>query len=126
MSSGIPYAPKQSTLRIVKVNDAALPTVKNAGLNFADFDQIVLGVVLKNSASAAQVQPHFWSTEAAAFLPLETPETVVASGSGVRKVLNVHRCDAVFFEVTGIAGGVATSDRVFLEFSGFPKFDEVG
>lgn len=120
------YAPTMNTVRVVKDNDVALPTEKRFGTNLADFDEIVVHVVLKNSATAATVEPHYWSDAAAAFLPLETPVTITAAGAGVRNTIRVDRSVSVFFEITGIAGGVATNDRVFVELSGVPAYHKVG
>jgi hypothetical protein len=120
----IPYAPDMNTVRFVKINDAALPTARKFGVNCADYDYVVVNLILKNSCTAANVEPHYWSNEAGAFLPLATP--VVVSVPGARVVLRVARSVGVFFEVTGIVGGVPANDRVFVEVSGLLASQEVG
>jgi hypothetical protein len=120
----VPYAPEMNTVRIVKVNDAALPNARKFGISCADYDEVAVQLILKNGCTTATVEAHYWSEEAGAFLPLVAP--VVVTGSGVRQVVRVARALSVFWEVTAIAGGSATAERVFIELSGLPKYNEVG
>jgi hypothetical protein len=124
INPNVTYAPTFRTVRKVSANDAALPTSRKEGINLADFDEVVVQVLLKNGGTAAVVEAFFWSPEAGAFVPLETPVTITAAGKGVRKVLRVNRSESVFFEVTGIAGGAG--ERVFVEVAGIPEYDKVG
>lgn len=119
----VPSAPASSIFREVSANDAALPTAKEAGLNCADFDEVVITATPVAPCSGANVEPHFWSpskngTPNGAFVPEATP-VVMAMGMGARKVFRVAHAESVFFEVTGIAGG---GGSVRLEVSGVPVY----
>jgi len=123
----VPSAPKASLFREVAANDAALPTEKKAGLNCADFDEIVVIATPVAPCSGANVEPHFWSeakdgTPNGGFIAEATP-VVLAMGGGVRKVFRVAHADSVFFEVTGMAGG---GGKVRLEVYGVPVYGRVG
>ena len=122
----VSYAPDLKTVRTMKVNDATLPTERRAGVNLADFDEVIVQVLLKNSCTAATVTPHYWSPEKGGFVADAVGVTVVAAAVGIRKIVRVGRCESVFFEVTAIVGGAASADRVFIELSGIPSYDKVG
>ena len=122
----VTYSPELKTVRRVKVNDGALPTERKAGVNLADFDELIVHVILKNSATAATVTPYYWSPEKGGFVADSAGVTIVAAAAGLRKIIRVGRTESVFFEVTGIAGGAATDERVFIELAGIPRYDKVG
>jgi len=127
----VSWAPDQRIARIVKANDAALPAKKSEGLNCADFDDLFVYVTLLNGATAATVEPHFWSsfkdgTPNGGFVPEATPQVITATAAGVVKRIKVHHQGSVFFEVTGIAGGLATDERVRVEVSGVPVYGQAG
>jgi hypothetical protein len=122
----VTYSPELKTVRVVKVNDAALPVERKSGVNLADFDEVIVHVILKNACTAATIEPHYWSPEKGGFVADAAGVTVVAATAGIRKIVRVGRCESVFFEVTGIAGGAATSERVFIELAGIPSYDKVG
>jgi hypothetical protein len=128
MAQSVSYSPDLKTVRTVKVNDVALPTEKKYGINLADFDEVIVHAVLKNGATGATVTPYYWSPEAGKFIADAAGVTIVAAGanSAIRKIIRVGRCESVFFEVTAIAGGAGTDDRVSIELSGIPSYDKVG
>jgi hypothetical protein len=119
----VPSAAKSSIFREVSANDTALPTVREAGLNCADFDEVVVVATPVLPCSGANIEPHFWSpnkdgTPNGGFVPEATP-VVMAMGTGARKVFRVAHTESVFFEVTGMAGG---GGAVRLEVSGVPVY----
>jgi hypothetical protein len=122
----VTYSPELKRVRVVKVNDAALPTERKQGVNLADFDEVIVHVILKNACTAATITPYYWSPEKGGFVADAAGVTVVAATAGIRKIVRVGRCESVFFEVTGIAGGAGTSERVFIELAGIPSYDKVG
>lgn len=122
----VTYSPELKTVRQVKINDAALPAERKYGTNLADFDEVIVHVLLKNGCTAATVTPYYWSPEKGGFIADAAGVTVVAAAAGIRKIVRVGRCESVFFEVTGIAGGAATDERVFIELAGIPSYDKVG
>jgi hypothetical protein len=126
MSQSVTYSPDLKTVRAAKVVDAALPTEKKYGVNLADFDEVIVHVVLKNGCTAATVTPYYWSPEKGGFIADAAGVTVVAATAGIRKIIRVGRCESVFFEISGIAGGAATDERVFIELAGIPSYDKVG
>lgn len=119
----VPSAPKLSTFREVSANDAALPTEKKAGINCADFDEVVVVATPVAPCSGATIEAHFWSdakdgTPNGGFVPEATPQTLTM-GSGTRMVFRVAHAGSVFFEVTAMAGG---GGKVRLEVSGVPVY----
>ncbi len=120
----VDYAPGVTTIRTVKDNDAALPATKIGGVNCAEYDEVILGVVLQNSATKVTIQAYAWSPAAAAFLPYLP--VLSYTGGQARMRFAVERADSVFFEITAITGGVNTDDRVVLELSGAPSYNRVG
>ncbi len=121
----IGYAPDFHVVREVAADDAALPTGKSAGVNCAEFDEVSVMVTLLNSATAANVEAHFWSpakngTPNGGFVPDASPTVIAGVAAGVRKVVRVGHHDSVFFEVTGITGG--SGNRVRVEVAGILIF----
>lgn len=123
-SQSIPNLPDVTTARVVKANDAAIPTDPRAGFSVADYREIVVNLILKNGATAATIEAYFWSPEGAKFFAQNPP--IAYTGGEAQLVWTVNRAVRLFVEVTGIAGGVATDDRVFLEIGGVPANHEVG
>jgi hypothetical protein len=123
--SYVPNLPDMKVVRVVKVNDTVLPVARRYGISVADYEEIVLHVVLKNSATAATITAYAWSPEANTFLPYDSAVTKSVAGSARIKFL-LDRAHTVFLMVTGIAGGVPTKDRVFLEVGGIPINQTVG
>lgn len=122
----VTYSPELRTVRHVKVNDAALPTKRVNGINVAEFDEIAVQVILKNSCTAATITPYYWSPEKGGFIADSIGVTIVAGANGLRKIIRVGHHESVFLEVSGIAGGAATDLRVYIEAAGIPVFDRVG
>ncbi len=120
----VPNLPDLATMRVVKANDTAIPTDERFGFSVADYREIVVNLILKNSATAATIEAYFWSPEGAKFFPQSPPITY--TGGEIQLVWTVNRARKIFIEVTGIVGGVVTDDRVFLEIGGVPANDEVG
>jgi hypothetical protein len=120
----VPNLPALATMRVVKANDAAIPTESRFGFSVADYREIVVNLILKNSATAATIEAFFWSPEGAKFFPQSPP--IAYTGGEIQLVWTVNRAQKIFIEVTGIAGGVAADDRVFLEIGGVPANNEVG
>jgi hypothetical protein len=120
----IPNLPDVATMRVVKVDDAATPTDPRAGFSVADYHEIVMNLILKNGASAAALEAFFWSPEGAKFFP-QSP-AITYTGGEVQLRWQVNRAGRIFVKVTGIVGGAATDDRVFLEIGGVPANHEVG
>jgi hypothetical protein len=123
----VPSAPTSSIFREVSANDAALPVKKEAGINCADFDEVVVVATPVAPCSGANIEPHFWSeskdgTPNGGFIPDVVPQ-IMAMGSGTRKVFRVAHCESVFFEITAMAGG---GGSVRLEVSGVPIYGRVG
>lgn len=120
----IPNLPDMVAARVAKIADAALPVARRFGFSVADYEEIVLHVVLKNSATAATIEAHAWSPEANAFLPYDPPVTYTGGNARIR--WRVDRAHTIFIEVSSITGGVPTKDRVFLEIGGVPINQTVG
>jgi hypothetical protein len=121
-------APDFRVVREVPANDAALPTKKADGLNCVDFDEVVVQVTLSGAIVAADVEPHFWArskdgTPNGGFVPESTPQVLHVDTNGVREVIRVAHHDAVFFEVSGIAGGAGA---VRVEAAGVPIYGQKG
>jgi len=128
-TASVPYAPGSSVFREVDANDAALPTERKAGINCADFDEVVVTATLLNGGTAATVEPHFWSEAKngapnGGFVPEATPQVLAVTAAGARRIFRVGHSGSVFFEVTGIAGGAGK--RVRLEVSGIPVYGRKG
>lgn len=120
----VPNLPDVATMRVVKVNDAALPTEARAGFSVADYHEIVVNLILENGATAATIEAFFWSPAGAKFFPQSPP--IAYTGGEVQLRWQVNRAAKIFVEVTGIVGGVVADDRVFLEVGGVPANHEVG
>lgn len=120
----IPNLPDVVTARVVRLNDAAIPTDPRAGFSVADYREIVVNLILKNSATAATIEAYFWSPEGAKFFA-QNP-AITYTGGEVQLVWTVNRAQRIFIEVTGIVGGTPADDRVFLEIGGVPANHEVG
>lgn len=116
--------PALSVYRKVEANDSALPTSKRAGLNCADFDEILVVASLKGGATAAIIEPHYFSDEESRFLPSLPAEQFSLSGQGQRFVLRVGHHGSVFFVVNAITGG--SGERVVLEVGGIPVHGQKG
>ena len=58
----VPYAPDMQVIREVTGSDVSLPTKREAGINCADFDELMVFVTPKTGGTAATVEPHFWSS----------------------------------------------------------------
>lgn len=122
-------APDFHVIREVSANDAALPTDRPSGLNCADFDELVVMCTLLGGATAADVEPHFWSeakngTPNGGFINEGTPQTINVGVNGVIQRVKVHHHGSVFFGVTGITGG--SGKRVRIEVAGVPIYGEKG
>jgi hypothetical protein len=123
IKSSVPNLPDMNLVRVLKANDGALPTEKRHAIACSDYEEIVVNVVLKNSATAATVTIYAWSDEAEAFISYSTALTYTGGQARVRfRVDRAH----IYPRVTAIGGGVATNDRVFLEIGGVPVYDRVG
>ena len=120
----IPNLPEVATMRVVKANDGANPTEARAGFSTADYHEIVVNLILKNAATGATLEALFWSPEGNKFFS-QSP-AITYTGGEVQLRWQVNRAARVFVKVTGIVGGVAADDRVFLEIGGVPANHEVG
>lgn len=120
----VPNLPDLEVARTVKVADAALPTERRGGVSCADYEEIVVNLVLLNGATGATVTAFAWSPAAGKFLPYD-PILTRTGGEG-RFRFRVDRAHTLFLQVTAIAGGAATDDRIRLELGGVPCNDEVG
>jgi len=130
-TASVPYAPDFNTFREVDANDALLPSERKSGINCADFDEVVIQASLLGGATAATIEPHFWSPSKngapnGGFVPEATPQTIALSGAntGVRKIFRVGHSGSVFFEVSGLAGGAGK--RVRIEVAGIPVYGRKG
>lgn len=130
-NNGIAPAPNFTVVREVSADDAELPGSKKAGINCADFDEIVLICSLTGEASAADVEAHYWAdafdsgdaeVENGAFVPDETPVVISVDENGLRKVLRVGHHGSVFFEVSGLTG----DGGVRIEAAGIPVYGRSG
>ena len=127
----VPCAPDVQIVREVKVNDPSIPTFLEAGINCADFDEVRVTATLLNSATAATIEPHFWSdnkdgTPNGGFVEESSPNVLSVPAAGKTDVFRVGHAKSVFFGVTGITGGVATNPRVRIEVSGIPVYGNKG
>jgi hypothetical protein len=120
----IPNLPDLTTARVVKAADVSIPTDERAGFSVGDYREIVVNLILKNSATAATIEAYFWSPEGAKFFP-QSP-AITYSGGEVQLVWTVNRAKRIFIEVSSITGGTPADDRVFLEIGGVPANHEVG
>lgn len=126
----VAMAPEFNVIREVAANDSVLPTKKEAGINCADYDELVVTVTLLGGATAAVIEPHFWSDAKngtpnnGGFVNEATPQTISGVAAGVIKRVFVHHHGSVFFGVTGITGG--SGNRVRIEVAGIPVFGKAG
>ena len=122
----VPYAPDMNCIREVAANDS-LPTERKYGINCADFDELMVFLTPVAGATAASVEPHFWSESKdgspnGGFVTEVTPQTLaIAGGSSKMKIIRVGHAKSVWFHVTGLAGG-----SVRLEVSGIPVYGKMG
>ena len=124
-AQSIPNLPDVTTARVVKANDPGPnPTEPRKGFSVADYHEIVVNVVLKNSATAVTVEVLFWSPEGAKYFS-QSP-AITYTGGEAQLRWQVNRAARIFIKVTGIVGGSSLDDRVFLEIGGVPANHEVG
>ena len=122
--------PELRLVREVEAVDGSLPSEKRAGVNLADFDEVAVVVTLLNGATAADVEPHFWSDAKegspanGGFVPPSPAATLSVTASGQRFVYRVAHHGAVFFQVTSITGGAGK--RVRVEVGGVPVYNRMG
>lgn len=121
------YAPDLTRIREgVASADLALPTAKTAGLNLAEFDEIVVQVGLTGAATGCVVEACFWEDgagAAGAFVrEATTQKLTVAAAPGSRKTMRVAHHGSVFFEITGIVGVGAVNVAI----GGVPVFGQTG
>jgi len=125
----VPYAPDLGLIREVVGNDAALPTKREAGINCADFDELMVIVTPKGGTTAANVEAHFWSdakdgSPNGGFVSEVTAQTIVISGGAAKmRIVRVGHSKSVWFHVTGLAGGATT---VRIEVAGIPVYGHKG
>lgn len=120
------YAPDFALVREVTAVDAALPAVKTAGLNLAEFDEVVVEVTL-DGPTGVVVEPVYWvegvGAVAGSFVRDATSQKLtVPSAAGLRKIVRVAHHGSVFFEVTGLVG----AGSVFVHVAGVPVFGKAG
>lgn len=121
----VPNLPDLSTIRTVKVDDPVLlPTDKRAAFSVADYQEIVINVILENAATAVTLDAFYWSPAAGRFF---VPDPTLTYTGGERQLRwRVNRAARIYIRVTGIVGGVPADDRVLLEIGGVPANHEVG
>lgn len=126
MITTLKYAPSFKLIRTLKVDDVVGSELKSHGVNCTEFDEVLVMLSLHNLATAADLQLHFWSDAIGGFVAEAVPVVASVTAAGVLVRLTTHRHNSVFFEITGIAGGIPADDRVKIEVAGVPKFNEVG
>ena len=121
-------SPEFTLIREVSANDSSLPDIKSAGINCSDFDELIVMATLTASATAADVEPHFWSPSKddtpanGGFINEATPQTINVGVNGVIQRIKVHFHDSVFLGVTGLTG----AGSVRIEIAGIPAYGQKG
>jgi hypothetical protein len=124
----VPYAPDMQVIREITTADVALPTKREAGINCADFDELLVLVTPKPGASALTVEPHFWSEAFdggvgtnGKFVPESSPQTITMGAAGKMRIVRVGHAKSVWFHCTALTGAGAR-----IEVSGIPVYGQKG